>query len=187
MGTGAKVGWVYKKEGIVAKWKRYWFEIDGMKLNFYDNETNRPHIRMGQVRMDDCSAVTQPSSGDASPCDIDVVTRDDTHHLRCESEADVAGWMEALGSLCGGDSASVAQRNQRMQANGTASTGKMLKRPWTSDEDSKLFELVGKYGPKKWSFIAAHIPGRVGKQCRERWQNHLNPQVARRTKTTELC
>ena len=73
------------------------------------------------------------------------------------------------------------------QINDTRVRIKMLKRPWTSDEDSKLFELVGKYGPKKWSFIAAHIPGRVGKQCRERWQNHLNPQVARRTKTTELC
>lgn len=26
-----------------------------------------------------------------------------------------------------------------------------------------------KYGPKKWSTIAQHLPGRIGKQCRERY------------------
>jgi hypothetical protein len=24
------------------------------------------------------------------------------------------------------------------------------------------------HGPKKWSLIAEHLPGRIGKQCRER-------------------
>jgi hypothetical protein len=28
---------------------------------------------------------------------------------------------------------------------------------------------VGKYGPTKWSIIAKSLPGRIGKQCRERW------------------
>lgn len=37
--------------------------------------------------------------------------------------------------------------------------------------------LVNQYGPRKWSAIASHLPGRVGKQCRERWQNHLRPDV----------
>ena len=26
-----------------------------------------------------------------------------------------------------------------------------------------------KFGPKRWSTIAQHLPGRIGKQCRERW------------------
>lgn len=34
-----------------------------------------------------------------------------------------------------------------------------------------------KYGPNKWSFIATFLEGRVGKQCRERWHNHLNPNI----------
>lgn len=38
-------------------------------------------------------------------------------------------------------------------------------------------ELVLRYGPKKWSAIAAQLPGRIGKQCRERWHNHLNPDI----------
>jgi DNA-binding NarL/FixJ family response regulator len=25
--------------------------------------------------------------------------------------------------------------------------------------------------------IAEHLPGRIGKQCRERWHNHLNPKI----------
>jgi myb proto-oncogene protein len=38
-------------------------------------------------------------------------------------------------------------------------------------------DLVAKYGAKKWSAIASHLPGRIGKQCRERWHNHLNPGI----------
>lgn len=29
----------------------------------------------------------------------------------------------------------------------------------------------------RWSDIAACIPGRVGKQCRERYHNHLDPNI----------
>lgn len=29
-------------------------------------------------------------------------------------------------------------------------------------------QLVKQYGAKRWSLIAMHLPGRVGKQCRER-------------------
>ena len=34
-----------------------------------------------------------------------------------------------------------------------------------------------KYGAEKWSFISSHFPERIGKQCRERWFNHLCPTV----------
>ena len=36
---------------------------------------------------------------------------------------------------------------------------------------------MGTIGPRKWSTIASHLPGRIGKQCRERWHNHLNPNI----------
>jgi Myb-like DNA-binding protein FlbD len=49
--------------------------------------------------------------------------------------------------------------------------------PWNIEEDRKVIELIEKYGPQRWNFIAENIPGRVGKQCRERWHNHLNPNV----------
>lgn len=48
---------------------------------------------------------------------------------------------------------------------------------WTKEEDDKLKSLVQVYGPKNWSLIAKHFEGRIGKQCRERWHNHLNPDI----------
>lgn len=53
----------------------------------------------------------------------------------------------------------------------------LIKGPWTKDEDEKVIELVRTYGAQKWSVIAKHLPGRIGKQCRERWHNHLNPEI----------
>ena len=51
------------------------------------------------------------------------------------------------------------------------------KGPWTEQEDKKLIELVEKYGAEKWAFISKFFTDRIGKQCRERWFNHLNPSV----------
>ncbi|XP_063001491.1 myb-related protein B [Elgaria multicarinata webbii] len=53
----------------------------------------------------------------------------------------------------------------------------LVKGPWTKQEDQKVIELVKKYGTKQWTLIAKHLKGRLGKQCRERWHNHLNPEV----------
>nr|QRM13517.1 transcription factor MYB3R1 [Oxybasis glauca] len=53
----------------------------------------------------------------------------------------------------------------------------LIKGPWSKEEDEVIVQLVNKYGPKKWSTIAQHLPGRIGKQCRERWHNHLNPSI----------
>lgn len=53
----------------------------------------------------------------------------------------------------------------------------LVKGPWTKEEDEKVVELVAKFGPKKWTLIARHLKGRIGKQCRERWHNHLNPSI----------
>ncbi|XP_072265030.1 transcriptional activator Myb isoform X2 [Pyxicephalus adspersus] len=60
----------------------------------------------------------------------------------------------------------------------------LIKGPWTKEEDQRVIELVHKYGPKRWSVIAKHLKGRIGKQCRERWHNHLNPEV-KKTSWTE--
>merc|ERR1712087_556232 len=59
------------------------------------------------------------------------------------------------------------------------------KRAWTSEENDKLVETVQKYGPQRWSLIATHLPGRVAKQCRERWFNHCCPEVSKGDWTEE--
>ncbi|KAH8238368.1 hypothetical protein KR032_005193, partial [Drosophila birchii] len=61
----------------------------------------------------------------------------------------------------------------------------LIKGPWTRDEDEKVIELVRSFGPKKWTLIARYLNGRIGKQCRERWHNHLNPNIKKTAWTEE--
>ncbi|KAI5191919.1 hypothetical protein NEMIN01_1737 [Nematocida minor] len=60
-----------------------------------------------------------------------------------------------------------------------------IKGPWTREEDEKLRVLVKAFGPKRWTYIAKKLGGRVGKQCRERWHNHLDPNIIKTPFTAE--
>jgi len=44
-------------------------------------------------------------------------------------------------------------------------------------DERKLVKLVKQHGTGKWSQIAEKLDGRAGKQCRERWHNHLRPDI----------
>ena len=56
--------------------------------------------------------------------------------------------------------------------------GHWKKHVWTAAEDAKLLELVQQgQGKVRWSVVGASMEGRSGKQCRERWHNHLSPDV----------
>jgi len=48
--------------------------------------------------------------------------------------------------------------------------------PWHPDEDTQVLELVDKYG-SKWAKIASFLPGRTGKQVRDRYTNKLKPNI----------
>jgi hypothetical protein len=58
------------------------------------------------------------------------------------------------------------------------------KKSWTTDEDMRLLALTKRYGASSWSLIADKFVNRTGKQCRERYHNHLNPDI-KRTEWTE--
>jgi len=55
------------------------------------------------------------------------------------------------------------------------------KGPWTELEDRTVKECVLEcgIGKVKWTLVASKLPGRIGKQCRERWFNHLDPTIKR--------
>jgi hypothetical protein len=61
----------------------------------------------------------------------------------------------------------------------------MARRPSTpkckfdSDEDALLTEAVQRLGTGDWCSIAAEIPGRNARQCRERWNNYANPHLTK--------
>ena len=56
-------------------------------------------------------------------------------------------------------------------------TVKQIKGNWTPEEDMILKNKVAEYGLKKWKEIATFLPGRIGKQCRERWYNNVDPNL----------
>lgn len=41
----------------------------------------------------------------------------------------------------------------------------------------KLIKLVRQHGERKWAIVSEKLEGRAGKQCRERWHNHLRPDI----------
>lgn len=49
------------------------------------------------------------------------------------------------------------------------------RKKFTPEEDEKLKQLVGLFGSKKWESIASQMPGRTGRQCRDRYKNYLVP------------
>ena len=50
---------------------------------------------------------------------------------------------------------------------------------WTDAEDAALTALVNTHGCRKWSEVARGLGRRTGKQCRERWNNHVRPDIKR--------
>ena len=55
----------------------------------------------------------------------------------------------------------------------------LVKGLWTAEEDERIVDGMrpGSAARDDWAAIADAIPGRVAKQCRERWVNHLDPRL----------
>ena len=51
------------------------------------------------------------------------------------------------------------------------------RKPWTVEEDEAVRTAVATLGVRQWPLVAEMCPGRTGKQCRERWHNHLDTAV----------
>uniref|UniRef100_A0A7S1G206 Uncharacterized protein n=1 Tax=Corethron hystrix TaxID=216773 RepID=A0A7S1G206_9STRA len=64
-------------------------------------------------------------------------------------------------------------------------TSTVTKRSWTEIEDEQLKNLVKQHGLSNWTTVADSLDGRTGKQCRERWTNHLNPGIKKGNWTDE--
>jgi myb proto-oncogene protein len=63
---------------------------------------------------------------------------------------------------------------------------KISKKSWSSHEDSLLLALIEEYGVSgSWPLISTKIGDRTGKQCRERYYNHLKPDITKVTWTVD--
>jgi hypothetical protein len=56
---------------------------------------------------------------------------------------------------------------------------------WTFQEDQAIIDWVTTHGPTKWSALSSQLSGRIAKQCRERWCNHLDPAIKHDSWTPE--
>lgn len=59
----------------------------------------------------------------------------------------------------------------------TIQKGEHIHHKFTEEEDQSLKEIVAACGTTNWSIIAAQMPKRNPRQCRDRWMNYLNPDL----------
>jgi hypothetical protein len=52
------------------------------------------------------------------------------------------------------------------------------RRKFSASEDDTLLQLVAKHGAYNWQQIARHLPGKTGRQCRDRFANYLVPTLS---------
>ena len=61
----------------------------------------------------------------------------------------------------------------------------IIRGSWTREEDEIIINWVKEKGPINWSKLSNLLPGRIPKQCRERWCNRLDPKILRSSWSNE--
>ncbi|GJJ69605.1 transcription factor MYB, plant [Entomortierella parvispora] len=139
---------------------------------------HHPQYRMGgedhllnEVNMD-----SDGSGSDAESCDGDVQWTRQQDKLLREAVAKFSGkaWKR-IAEYCFPDGS--RDKDQCLQRWRMISKPRSIKGPWTPEEDRQLRNLVNELGAEKWVLIASRLGSRTGKQCRERWHNHLDPTI----------
>lgn len=84
-------------------------------------------------------------------------------------------------------SENVNTKNTSMHRNGAmgVTIKSKTKKSWTSDEDKVLLDLTKTHGTTNWTLIAEGLTNRSGKQCRERFHNHLQANIKKGAWTDE--
>ncbi|KAI9905140.1 hypothetical protein PsorP6_013430 [Peronosclerospora sorghi] len=106
-------------------------------------------------------------------------TKDEDDALRAAVESHrEKNWKAIAAQVPGRNHTQCLQRWTKVLAPG------LVKGHWSPHEDELLRRLVATE-QKNWGDVASKIPGRTSKQCRERWHNHLDPQIVRGAYTPE--
>ena len=106
-------------------------------------------------------------------------SEEDALLIKLMNERPNANWCEFVHYFSGKTGQQVAERWEKVL------NPSLIKGSWTREEDEMIIEFVKQYGTKNWTKLATLLPGRIGKQCRERWRNHLDPDVNRNPWTEE--
>ena len=95
--------------------------------------------------------------------------QDDTFLIDVVKASPSLNWQEIAAKFPGKTVQQVSERWNKVL------NPSLVKGSWTKEEDEEIINFVARCGTKNWTKLAARLPGRIGKQCRERWRNHLNP------------
>jgi len=112
-----------------------------------------------------CSELTSPSSGERLTWD-EIVQVGFPHGTRSPLDC-IARWSEL-------------EHAREQAASSSASSRSAHKGAWAPHEDAQLLALVEELGADKWVAVGKRMSTRTGKQCRERYHNHLDPSSAPR-------
>jgi hypothetical protein len=95
------------------------------------------------------------------------------HLTKLVAECGQPNWNELTNQFPGKTPQQIAERWEKVL------NPLLVKGSWTREEDMMIMQFVNEKGTKDWTKLATLLPGRIGKQCRERWRNHLDPGVNR--------
>ena len=80
---------------------------------------------------------------------------------------------------------SIYDKNQKSNKRNNRARQGLKKGQWSIKEDELLEQWIKENGPRKWNQCGRFIQGRSGKQCREHWNNCLNPELIKGEWTSE--
>lgn len=80
---------------------------------------------------------------------------------------------------------SIYDKNQKINKRNSRARQGLKKGQWSIKEDELLEQWIKENGPRKWNQCGRFIQGRSGKQCREHWNNCLNPELIKGEWTSE--
>ena len=104
---------------------------------------------------------------------------EDQRLIKLVNEAKTSNWVELAQKFENKTAQQLSERYEKVL------NPSLIKGSWTREEDQTIIEFVRTHGTKSWAKLSLILPGRIGKQCRERWKNHLDPDVNRDPWTPE--
>ena len=88
-----KEGWIMKQGGKIKSWKKRWFILNGLNLNYYDKKGGK---EAGSINLKTASEVSLAPDCKKQPA-FKIVTPDRTYYLSTESSQEASDWIKAIG------------------------------------------------------------------------------------------
>ncbi|KAM3140058.1 hypothetical protein pb186bvf_007858 [Paramecium bursaria] len=123
-------------------------------------------ISMKKKPIEDCTAQKQNSASTRK-----FWTQEEDNTLKELVQQQGSNWLQIASKIPGRNASQCAQRWKRIKPADNERNQK-----WTAEEDEKVLRLSKVY-KQNWKKIADQMGNRTGRQIRERYINHLDPEI----------